>query len=72
MSMMYTRTFTFVGEPGKKVAAEYAGFVIGSTYQLRYSRHDNGIVSIELDHLSGKRQPLVVKAADFEKWWRRA
>lgn len=68
MCVTYTRPYTFIGEPSTEAVENFAGFRTGQTYQLRYARADNGLVTIELDHLPGKRQ-LVVKAADFEKWW---
>lgn len=65
---MQTETRTFVGQTGTKVFDGYAGFRIGRTYPLRFTRLSDGTVAVELDHAPAGGQ-LVVQEAEFEKWW---
>jgi hypothetical protein len=68
MVKAHIKAHTFVGEAGTKATNGFAGFQLHHRYELRYSRGDEGVVLIELDHLPHGGQ-LVVNAAEFERWF---
>jgi hypothetical protein len=59
---------TFVGETATQAFDGFAGFRIGKSYQLRYTREFDK-VRVELDHASPGAGPLVVSVEEFNKWF---
>ena len=62
---------TFVGEMGTQAFDGWAGFRIGQSYQLRYTREFDE-VRIALDHAGPGAGPLVVTVEQFGKWFVKA
>ncbi|MGI4738069.1 MAG: hypothetical protein ACRYG7_23105 [Janthinobacterium lividum] len=66
----------YVGETGTQAFNGMAGFLLGLYYDLRFTRQPDGTVAIELDHVpvvEGRPPlgPLVVKAEEFERWFKK-
>jgi hypothetical protein len=57
---------TFVGETGTMAFDGYAGFRMGQSYQLRYTREFDE-VRIALDHAATPGRILTLKAEQFDK-----
>jgi hypothetical protein len=60
---------TFVGLTGTPAFDGMAGFRIGQSYQLRFTRLGDGNVRIELDHAPQPGRQLVVNEEEFARWW---
>jgi hypothetical protein len=62
-----TETRIYVGETNGQAFDRFAGFRLGQSYQLTYTREGDE-VQVQLPHGAGT---LVLKAEQFEKWFRK-
>lgn len=60
---------TYVGETSTQAFDGMAGFRVGQSYQLRFTRRADGTVAVELDHAAVPGRQLVVNEAEFARWW---
>lgn len=63
-----TESRTFVGEPASLPGSGYAGFVVGTTYRVRFCRQANGTVLLAED-ATQRTEAVVVSEGLFERWW---
>jgi hypothetical protein len=67
---MEETTRTYVGETSTSAFDGFAGFRLGKTYQLRYTKEFDE-VRIELPHGSPGAGPLVLSVEQFDKWFKK-
>jgi hypothetical protein len=66
-----TETRTYVGEMSTQAFDGMAGFRLGQTYELSYTKEFDE-VRVTIPHGSPGAGPLVVTVQQFEKWFRKA
>jgi hypothetical protein len=59
---------TYVGETSTSAFDGWAGFRIGQSYQLRYTREFDE-VRIALDHAAQQERVLTIIVEQFKKWF---